>query len=766
MINFTEKQIDDYKVKEEFSDYIITFEFLRKKKFHLTDISFISIQKLAKLYKSNSIDENYEENFLDYQKFILTFLKTSENSKIEREEIKKTLKNEDIKKIEDYFDNPKIEKLDSISKFFNTQIISNKDDITNYLINEKKKIKLAKFYDDLLSYIKYILKNKENDLEKTQYQKVNKSYDEFKESIYLNNFPCFNFINSKLIDISNFKIGYAETEGENLKKFFLDMIFDQLMKLFYNVEYFKFLGDKKNTTSEFKPDYLAKINEYQLMEREDKILEIDSFKDIVKEIKSEHSEIREYMHKFSNIEDLKNMISKFYIPFFITSLNEQKIKHFRFGFCDILFDENIDVITPKKYSISYEEYDFKNEENIPNYLSKIITDLFIVCENIYYLENLKKRYQNITSFSSISNTPLKKKVIKEFNEDDLEKYLLENNYETTKKKNNKIYFLKRKRTEETEIFEEKEEKKKKKDSFSKEDIDINIFQKKEIKNEEKIIIKNENDKEENLKKKTKGEIEKSEKKDDNKEKNEIEIENNEIENELQINENFKINLEGEFVLKKCNENEYKNEIVILSNEIHIRKPISMMEDYKCIIFQKYEDFKCDNTKDFIRLAANIVSALQYIHSLGYLHLDIKPSNILKNGNNYILNDFGLSNNKKLIKKMKGYVGGSHGYSSPEQENEINDKIDEKTDYYSFGLVLLHQIFEIGDYGEFQKNKFKKIIDENDIPNMKDFLESIFNLISYEKEKRDIKLFLKELLNVIIKFNMKEEFRNDFFFKKL
>jgi serine/threonine protein kinase len=54
----------------------------------------------------------------------------------------------------------------------------------------------------------------------------------------------------------------------------------------------------------------------------------------------------------------------------------------------------------------------------------------------------------------------------------------------------------------------------------------------------------------------------------------------------------------------------------------------------------YKKFFISDTKDLIKFSKNIKNALLNVHSERFLHLDIKPSNILKDGDSYILNDFG------------------------------------------------------------------------------------------------------------------------------
>jgi serine/threonine protein kinase len=95
-----------------------------------------------------------------------------------------------------------------------------------------------------------------------------------------------------------------------------------------------------------------------------------------------------------------------------------------------------------------------------------------------------------------------------------------------------------------------------------------------------------------------------------------------------------------------------------------------------------------------RVAIDVAKALSYLHHdcrSRILHLDVKPENILLDQNNHALvSDFGLS---KLMGKDESRVittvRGTKGYLAPEWLLEFG--VTEKSDIYSFGMVLLEII---------------------------------------------------------------------------
>jgi len=87
----------------------------------------------------------------------------------------------------------------------------------------------------------------------------------------------------------------------------------------------------------------------------------------------------------------------------------------------------------------------------------------------------------------------------------------------------------------------------------------------------------------------------------------------------------------------------------------------------------------------LRVANQIIDALEYVHGHQMVHRDLKPSNILitRSGGNAKLIDFGLADSDSYA--IFKQPGGSEGYISPEQREQW--ETDVRNDIYSLGAVL-------------------------------------------------------------------------------
>ena len=150
---------------------------------------------------------------------------------------------------------------------------------------------------------------------------------------------------------------------------------------------------------------------------------------------------------------------------------------------------------------------------------------------------------------------------------------------------------------------------------------------------------------------------------------------------------------------------HSNIVQILDFDTHEGHPYIVMEYINGLSFSAYlrhlhEKNQGLSYKQIAHLLKSISSALDYAHSQGVIHRDIKPANILLHSNNGdfildrpvtqntepIITDFGLVRIAHSgTQTQSGIVSGTPKYMSPEQAR--GDKVDERTDIYSFGVIL-------------------------------------------------------------------------------
>ncbi len=96
-------------------------------------------------------------------------------------------------------------------------------------------------------------------------------------------------------------------------------------------------------------------------------------------------------------------------------------------------------------------------------------------------------------------------------------------------------------------------------------------------------------------------------------------------------------------------------------------------------------------EEALRFMANILDAMDHVHSKGVIHRDIKPGNIMIRENGEIcLLDFGVAKSDSLpgasgTQTVLGSIIGTDGYMSPEQAGGLT--INYRADIYALGCVL-------------------------------------------------------------------------------
>jgi eukaryotic-like serine/threonine-protein kinase len=93
-------------------------------------------------------------------------------------------------------------------------------------------------------------------------------------------------------------------------------------------------------------------------------------------------------------------------------------------------------------------------------------------------------------------------------------------------------------------------------------------------------------------------------------------------------------------------------------------------------------------EEALRIAIDIAHGLAFAHAQGIVHRDVKPQNVLLNGDGRPqVTDFGIARSLDVDKGVTqtGTVLGTSNYIAPEQAS--GDHVDQQSDIYSLGVVL-------------------------------------------------------------------------------
>jgi len=93
----------------------------------------------------------------------------------------------------------------------------------------------------------------------------------------------------------------------------------------------------------------------------------------------------------------------------------------------------------------------------------------------------------------------------------------------------------------------------------------------------------------------------------------------------------------------------------------------------------------------VRIATDVLEALELAHTHGIVHCDIKPENILLSNGHAVLADFGIARSTANRRtRTDTYVSGSPAYMSPEQASG-ESQLDGRSDVFSLACVVFEML---------------------------------------------------------------------------
>lgn len=129
-----------------------------------------------------------------------------------------------------------------------------------------------------------------------------------------------------------------------------------------------------------------------------------------------------------------------------------------------------------------------------------------------------------------------------------------------------------------------------------------------------------------------------------------------------------------------------NDLIIESNRVYLVMPFIGGGTLKDVLAQR-EQLTLAETEHYLQ---QICAALDYLHRLRVVHLDLKPANLLYQDGTLLLADFGVAH---LIEGGEVVGGTSRGLGTPPYmaPEHLNGHPQQRSDIYALGVILYQML---------------------------------------------------------------------------